>query len=434
VRDIVLTAFILGSLPFILRRPQLGVVMYVWISVMNPHQLTYSFARDFGFAAIVAIATLAGTLFSKDVKPPPLNSLTVMLVLFAGWTGITTLFALHPEPSFARWEGLLKTVLIAFLIPILFHRKEDLRLLVWVLVISIAYYGTKGGIWTLVSGGVNRVHGPPRSYISDNNDIAVAVVMIIPLMWYLQRTSQRKYVRWGLFAMALLCAVAVLGTYSRGALLAVCAMSAFLWWRTSGKVALLVAAVLAVPIALTSMPEKWYGRMSTIANYAEESSANARLNSWGTMLNIAKARPIVGGGFEVATPAVYARYSPNPRFRPQVAHSIYFQALGEHGFIGLAFYLGLLYALWTTAGKIVRRTKGRADGHWAYELSLMMQVSLIGFAVGGAFLSLVNFDVPYYLVGLMAATLALVNREVSMEAPRVLEQPVTCPAPGSERG
>jgi probable O-glycosylation ligase (exosortase A-associated) len=373
-------------------------------------------------------------LFSKNVKPPPITALTVTLVLFAGWTGVTTLFALYPEPSYARWEGLLKTILFAFLIPMLFHRKEDLRLLVWVLVISIAYYGTKGGIWTLVSGGANRVHGPPRSYIADNNDIAVAIVMIIPLMWYLQRTSPHKSVRWGLFTMALFCAVAVLGTYSRGALLAVCAMGAFLWWKTSGKVPLLLVAVLAVPIALTSMPEKWYERMSTIGNYQQESSANARLNSWATMLNVAKDRPIVGGGFEVATSGVYARYSPNPRFRPQVAHSIYFQALGEHGFVGLALYLALLYALWTTANKIIRSTKGRADCRWAYELSLMMQVSVIGFAVGGAFLSLVSFDVPYYLVGLMAAALALVRREASTQAPGVVEQPVPYPAPRSDRG
>jgi len=346
MRDIVLTAFILGALPFIVRRPQLGVAMYIWISVMNPHRLTWSFARDFNFAEIVAMATLAGILFSKDLKPPPRNAPTVMLLLFAGWTGVTTLFALYPEPSYHRWEALLKTVLFAFLIPMLFHRKEDLRALVWVLVISIAYYGSKGGIWILLSGGGNRVHGPPRSYIADNNDIAVAIVMIIPLMWYLQRTSPHKYVRWGLFTMTLFCAVAVLGTYSRGALLAVCAMGAFLWWRTSGKVALLLAAVLAIPLALTAMPEKWYGRMSTIANYELEPSANARLNSWGTMLNLAKERPIVGGGFEVAMPDVYARYSPNPRFKPQVAHSIYFQALGEHGFIGLGLYLALLYALW----------------------------------------------------------------------------------------
>jgi probable O-glycosylation ligase (exosortase A-associated) len=161
------------------------------------------------------------------------------------------------------------------------------------------------------------------------------------------------------------------------------------------------------------MPEKWYQRMETIKTYQDDGSANMRLNSWGTMWNLAKDRPVVGGGFEVATREVYARYSPDPRFPPQVAHSIYFQALGEHGFVGLALYLLLLASLWRKATLITRAVREQlphAEINWAGEFALMTQVSLVAFGVGGVFLSLVNFDVPYYLVGLMVATLALVDR------------------------
>jgi len=63
----------------------------------------------------------------------------------------------------------------------------------------------------------------------------------------------------------------------------------------------------------------------------------------------------------------------------------------------------------------------------------MMQVSLIGFVVGGAFLSLVSFDVPYYFVGIMAATLALVKREALTEAAGAVEQSAPYPTPGSVR-
>jgi probable O-glycosylation ligase (exosortase A-associated) len=352
------------------------------------------------------------------------NALTIAVVLFAGWTGVTTVFALYPEPSYEMWKALVKTQLMALLIPMLFHKKEDLRLLLWVLVLSIGYYGTKGGIWTLATGGAERVWGPTGSYIAGNNEVAVAIVMMIPLMWYLRLTSPHKYVRWMLIVMMLFCGVAVLGTYSRGALLAVCAMGAFLWWKSRSKVPVLLVALLAVPLALATMPEKWYERMDTIVNYEHDGSANSRLNVWSTMFNLAKDRPLVGGGFEVATREVYARYSPDPAYRPQVAHSIYFQAMGEHGFVGLALYVFLLYALWAAASRIVRTAKDRANLQWAYDLSLMMQVTLIGFAVGGAFLSLVNFDVPYYLIGIMAATLSLVRREAAEEA-RATLQPET---------
>jgi probable O-glycosylation ligase (exosortase A-associated) len=414
MRDIILTAFIFGSLPFILRRPQLGVAMYIWISVMNPHRLTWSFAYDMGFASIVAVATLMGTFFSKDLKPPPMNAPMIALILFGAWTGVTTVFALHPQPAYELWARLMKTLVMACLIPMLFHDKKDLRLLVWVLVVSIAYYGTKGGIWTLITGGSARVYGPPGSYIEDNNYLAVAIIMMIPLMRYLQLTSVSRPVRWALGFMMLCCAVAVLGTYSRGALLAVIAMGVLLWWKGKQKVPLLIVGLLAVPFALTSMPEKWHQRMETIKTYREDGSANRRLNSWGTMWNLAKDRPAVGGGFEVATREVYARYAPDPSVPPQVAHSIYFQALGEHGFVGLALYLLLLASLWRKAMLIIRAVREPPDGElaWAREFALMAQVTLVGFAVGGAFLSLVNYDVPYYLVGLVVATVALIDRHI----------------------
>jgi putative inorganic carbon (HCO3(-)) transporter len=254
------------------------------------------------------------------------------------------------------------------------------------------------------------VWGPPGSYIEDNNSLAIAVVMMIPLMRYLQLTSPHKWVRWGLVIMMLACGVGVLGTYSRGALLAVSAMVLFLGWKSRQRLPLFMIARVAIPLALAFMPERWYARMDTIAEYQQDSSAQMRLNTWATMLNIAKDRPIVGGGFEVAQRDVYLRYSPDASFPPQVAHSIYFQALGEHGFVGLALFLLLYFTFWRQAGALVRDSTRVSDGAWGRDFGLMIQVTLIGFAVGGAFLSLVNFDVPYYLMGAMIVARSIINR------------------------
>jgi putative inorganic carbon (HCO3(-)) transporter len=417
MRDFLLASFIIGSLPFVLWRPRIGVLLWVWIGVMNPHRLTWSFAYDFQFAAVIAVATLTGAVLSKDLKWPPVNTLTVALCLFIAWTGLTTVFALYPEAAFEKWKALVKTQLMVLLIPMLFHKKEDLRWLIWVLALSIAYFGVKGGLWTLLSGGVDRVYGPRDSYIADNNAIALALVMTIPLLRYLQLTSPHRYVRWGLIAMMILCGVAVLGTYSRGALVAAVAMLCLLWWKGKHKLAVLLIIVSAVPLALALMPDPWHQRMDTIAQYEQDDSARMRLNAWQTMITIAKDRPLMGGGFDVGSPEVYARYSPDPQFPPQSAHSVYFQALGEHGFVGLAVYLFVLLAFWRTASKVARVAISHAQFAWARHLSLMIQVTLIGFGVGGAFLTLLNFDVPYYLLGIMAAVVVIVERELAMRAP-----------------
>jgi putative inorganic carbon (hco3(-)) transporter len=414
VRDVLLTLVVFGAIPFILRRPHLGILMYVWLSVMNPHRLTWSFAHDFNFAAIVAVTTLVGAVFARK-RPLPINSLSLVLLAFVGWTSVTTVFALYPSDSFELWVTMMKTQLMVLLIPLLFQTREQVRQLIWVIVLSIGYYGTKGGVFTLLTGGQYKVYGPEASYIEDNNALAVAIIMVIPLMRYLFMTNPNKYLRWALFGMMTSCGLAVLGSYSRGALLAVGAMVTFLWLKGRHKVLFLMFAVVAFPVALFYMPEQWYQRMDTIAEYQQDSSANMRLNAWGTMFNIAKDRPLFGAGYEVALKPIFDRYSPDPSFPPQVAHSIYFEALGSHGFVGFAIYVLLLITHWKHAGRLVRGAKGRADLAWLYHYGLMMQVSIVGFAVGGAFLSLVNFDVPYYLIGTTLVVGRLLEQQLRAE-------------------
>ena len=237
--------------------------------------------------------------------------------------------------------------------------------------------------------------------------------------------------------MMLCCGIAVLGTYSRGALLAVCAMAAFFWWKGRHKLPILLIVLLATPLALSTMPDKWFERMETIKTYDQDSSASMRINAWKTMWNVAADRPVFGGGFELATRDIYARYSPDASFPPQVAHSIYFQALGEHGFVGLGLYLLLFVTLWKKTRIIIRATAAKPELVWVRELLLMIQVAFVGFAVGGAFLSLVNYDVPYYLIAIAVAGIAIAERHLNERpvpaATRDADQPLLRPLSGHPR-
>jgi probable O-glycosylation ligase (exosortase A-associated) len=424
MRDVALTLIVFGSIPFILARPYLGVLMYVWLSVMNPHRLTWSFAHDIPFVAIVAVATLAGVLFTRHRKPIPITPLTCALFAFIGWVTITTVFSAFPTESYALWTAMMKTQLMVLMIPVLFYSRENARRLIWVVVLSLAYYGTKGGIWTLLTGGHYRIYGPEGSYIEDNNALAAVLVMTIPIMRYLQVTTTRRSASIALTVMMIASGISVLGSYSRGAFLAVVVMLSFLWLKGRHKLSLTLAGILVIPLALMYMPEQWYKRMDTIETYQQDSSARMRLNAWGTMFNIAKDHPVLGAGFEVAQKEIYDRYSPDPSFPPQVAHSIYFEVLGEHGFVGLVLYLLLLGAHWQQAGRLVRKTRDRADLAWAGYYGRMMQVSLVGFAVGGAFLSLVNFDIPYYLVGVTVVVARLLEQQLANEREEAAAGPV----------
>jgi hypothetical protein len=56
--------------------------------------------------------------------------------------------------------------------------------------------------------------------------------------------------------------------------------------------------------------------------------------------------------------------------------------------------------------------RGREDLRWASLLAGMLQVSLVGYGVGGLFLGLAYFDLPYSLLALVVATHGVVAREL----------------------
>jgi probable O-glycosylation ligase (exosortase A-associated) len=329
---------------------------------------------------------------------------------------VTTFFAIHPELVYDQWSKVMKIMLMSYVTCILIRDKKHVQLLIGVIVFSLAYYGVKGGIFTLTSGGLYMVMGPGNSFIAGNNEMALALVITIPLLYYLQIITKHKLARYGLVVAMLLCAVAALGSYSRGALLALAAMGGFLWLKSQHKLRLALLCILAIPLVLAYMPEKWTQRMDTINTYEVDQSVAGRFNAWGMAYNLSKDRPLVGGGFAVTTRELFDRYAEDVNDVPRAAHSIYFQALGEHGYVGLGLYLLLGFLTWRSGVWIIRNTKNLKEYQWASSLASMIQVSIIGFATGGAFLSLLYFDVPYYLMAAMMATRIIVEKELKKKA------------------
>jgi probable O-glycosylation ligase (exosortase A-associated) len=412
MRDILITLIVFGSLPLTLKRPYIGVLMWVWMSVMNPHRLSYGFAYSFPFAAIIAVTTLAGLVITKDPKKLPLTSVTLCLIAFTLWMNVTTLFAFLPDPAQIMLSRVDKIMVMTLITAMLIKTRRQLDLLIWVLVVSIGYYGVKGGLFTILSGGGGIVWGPSGSFIEGNNEMALALISIIPMMFYLLLASTNKWVKRGLAVSMVLCGFASLGSYSRGALLGLSAMLLFLWLKSPKKIVPAIIMLALIPIALAVMPARWSERMDTINTYKSDASAMGRINAWKMATNVAMDRPLVGGGFEIWTRSVFAVYGPDPD-DVHAAHSIYFQALGEHGFVGLGFYLLTALLTWLRGSWIIRRARHLPDYKWAVHMATMIQVSMIGFAVGGAFLSLLYYDVPYYLMMAMVVNGELVAKALA---------------------
>jgi len=399
MRDIALFLFIMGLLPLAFKRPAIGVFLFTWISLMNPHRLTYGFAFSFPFAAIIAGVTLVGMFASREPRKLPMTPLVVVLILFMVWMTITGVTALEPDAAWEEWSRVAKTVLMFLVTVAVIHRIKDVKYLTTVVALSIGFYGAKGGLFTILTGGNSRVLGPYGTYIGDNNDLALAMVMTVPLVWYLQSQATNKWLRYALIALAVLTLAASAGSYSRGALLAGGAMLFFLWLKSANKLRTGAVLLMALPLLFLLMPEQWFTRMDSIGEYQQDGSALGRINSWHMAWNIASTN-LLGGGYRCFTPAVFRIYAPDP-LMVHAPHSIYFQVLGEHGFIGLGLFLLFLFLAWRTGSRTVRFCKGKPELQWASNLAAMCQVSLVGYLVGGAFLTLAYIDQIYDIVAIM---------------------------------
>ena len=411
MRDIFITVVIFGGCFFTLKRPHIGILLWSWVAYMSPHRLSWGFAYEFPFAYIIAIVTLISFVFYRDEKSFPRNTLIYIWFIFLIWMGLTTLFAIFPDVSKVQLIKVYKIQLFSVLSLMLLGNLHRMNQLIWVIVCSLGYFGVKGGVFTVLLGGGFTVWGPPGSFIFGNNELALATLMVIPLVNYLRIVTSNKWVRKGLLLAMLLMGVSAIGSQSRGALLAGGAMLMLLWIKSKNKVTGGVIAIVFSIALVTFMPESWHNRMDTIETYEEDSSAMGRINAWYAAFYLAKDR-FMGAGFDgINELAVFQNYAPNP-WDYHDSHSIYFEVLGDHGFIGLGLFLLIGFLTWLMASGVIRETSGSKDLSDLNILAKMLQVSLVAYATGGAFLGLAYFDLYYHLIVLVLLCRYLVDKEL----------------------
>lgn len=412
MRDILITLLVFSTLPFIVMRPSNGVYVWSWLGYMNPHRLAYGFAYSFPFAAVVAAATMLGFIFSKEKKMMHWTPTTALLIIWVLWMCITTALAIFPD---AAWDELKRTLKIQFMVLLtlmLINDRNRIDMLVWVIALSIGFYGIKGGVFAVLKGFNYRILGPEGSFIWGNNEIAFALIMTIPLFRYLQIHAKNAYIRWGLGIAMVLMGFSVISSYSRGAFVAGSLMLMFFIWFSKKKFMLIAALLIITPIVISVLPAKWFDRMNTIESYEEDNSALGRINAWYFAFNLSKDHPIKGGGYGTFNPDLFYIYAPEPE-NFHDSHSIYFEVLAEQGYVGLVIFLGLGILTFLNIRWIVKHTRDRPELEWCRNLALMIFVALIGYITGGLFIGLAYFDLPYHYIALVVIVRQFVARSIN---------------------
>jgi len=416
VRDIPLLVGFLIMLGVTLVRPWVGVLVWCWTALLVPNFYVFGIAYDVRFNFWIAALTLFSWLVSKEPKHIPLSGTVVLLALFTAVATISSLFSISPAQDMVwiSFDKFVKTMTLTLITIALINTEARIKALVFAIALSMGFHGVVEASKWIMSAGGHKIWGPGSSVIGDNNHFALAAVMMVPILIYLFGQTRNTMVRFVLAAGMVLQVITVVGTASRGGLLGVLALGLWIFVTTKRKLKFMIVALPVAVAALAIAPQTWYDRMETIQTADQDVSFMGRVIAWKINTLVALDHPFIGGGFRATEEyAVWSDYSrkfalldfvptDQPDINAHAAHSIYFQVLGDMGFLGLAIFVGLLMAAWRNSWITMTQTRNRPDMRWAHDLAKTLQYALVPYMVSGAALNMAYFELAYVVLALLA--------------------------------
>lgn len=410
MRDLIVLAIVMLWLPMSYGRPFAGLLLFSWLAYMRPQDLCWGFVRDLRLSLVVAVVMIAGWYANERGRRAftQWDFRTRGMVALGLLVTISYAFAFqHDEYTDKYYFEFLKILVIALFTAGQVDSPERFRTMAWTVALSLGFFGVKGGLFGVLAGGRPILRGP-GGMLEDNNDFALALVMNVPLLWYLGLGDGRQWVRRATQVGVMLTVITVVLTHSRGAFLALSMTALWIAWRSGHLVRALGGLLVLGMLFPLLAPQAVLDRLATIGD-TKESSANARLTAWATALRMIEDNPVLGVGLRNFQSS-YRRYSVIPlgeEGTTYVAHNSYLQIWAEGGSLAFVAYLLLIGSVFATCRRVFRLGWSRPDLAWASNYARMMEATSIGFAVGAFFLNRGHFDLWYHWLALVTSLLGV---------------------------
>lgn len=421
-------AIMLAWMPMAFMNGFVAFLLWIYTSVLSPQVFLYGFMSGFRFAFVFAGLAL-GLLILGRLKERGYfiwDKVGVLLVLFIVHALVSSFLAWSVNPSIAfRLEFFLKGMALALAAPFFLTSRERIHATLIVVVAGLGFHGVIDGGKVIQSGGAHTVVGIPGASLSDNNLLAVGLVMLLPLTLYLAKFSVSQLTKWASLGVFAFCVMTILGSNSRGGFLALAVLAVWYWLTSPRKIlAAVFVAVVAVGVVQFA-PERWFERIATIKDAAEDGSFLGRVAAWKVSINIANDNPVFGAGFDsVQISSIWNQYKYTSNFIDieipehlayKAAHSNYFQVMSDLGYVGLLLFLALLTSAFITRWQIKSLVKRLPGNHaWASELSTAMTLSLVAYMVGGGGVSLAYFELTYLQIVILSVIRHLLTKELGL--------------------
>jgi len=443
--------FMLAILPVLLyamaKRPFVAVGMWVWTALFFPNGWVYGPAASIRYNLLFTAVTILGYLAMKHKPTFRPGGLGVVVFVFFIWTTISTMLTIGiPEVAWEYWSRFAKTITLFLFILLIVEKKLHVDFMLWCVVLSVGFYANLEAAKFIASGGGHKISGMAGHALGDRNELALAFCMTLPICYYLlsEYGKRSQVIRYGLLGTLALLVFGVVGTQSRGGFIALLMLGGYLFLKSDRKILMGILAIGLIAVVGHLASEEYVGRINTIESATDDASFMSRVVAWKLSFILATQNPLFGGGFKalenfpvwVSLSRDFFSYPwfytgdlmPNTKVA-RAAHSVYFQVMGDHGFVGFGLYVGILTAAFFKAGSVARRAR-KLGADWLRTLAAMIQLSIFAFALGASALSFAYFDLIFALVGLVCVLEKRLLPAAVAASTRV-PTPVPAPAPGT---
>lgn len=419
MRDLLLLALLPVMLYAMAQRPFIAVGMWLWTALFFPNAWVYGIAGIPRYNLLFAAVAVGGYLMWKHKPRVQFTALGMLVLAFFLWTVGSSITTIGNEAvAWEIWNRFAKVVALFVFVVLVIKDKLHFDFVLWCIVLSVGFYADLETLKFIASGGGHKIAGLPGHVLGDRNELSLAFVMTLPLCYYLwiEYGKQSRMLGLALLGTMGLLALGVIGTQSRGGFVAMLTLAGYMYLKSDRKILFTVLLIAFGIGASFYISDDYVARIDTIAAADEDSSFMGRVVAWKLSFILAMQHPFFGGGFKaIENFSVWTDLSRNffdyPWFstgtalpnttHARAAHSVYFQVMGDHGFVGLTLYVGALGLAFLKAGKIARQARRIGAPGWLPLGATMVQLSLFSFAVGGSALSLAYFDLLFTLFGLI---------------------------------
>ena len=410
MQPIVYLILYFAGLASALRYPIWGVMTYFLAYYFNPiarwwradvPALRWSFIISMVLIATVLINKRS--LRNKGALFTPVNFFCILLIL-------NMLFVYPISVSFDQntyyFDQYLKMYVFAVLLVMVVDRKKHLQYYIMAHVLGSFYWGYLA--WSSPKRQGGRLYGMGGPDSLDDNSMAAHLLMVLPLLCFFILQGKRWQKLLGGASMLFVVNTIVLCN-SRGAILGLGVMALMTFfimkgWKQRLKGLLVVAMGIGLLLFLAD-PQfiERQIRPAQSGEYASDSSAQGRRNTWEAAWRLMKDRPlgVGGGGFELLSPIYIPDIVEAHEFETRAVHNTFLLVGTEYGFQGLFIYLAIVFLIVRNFRVVMKYTRSRMDQagmKFYYYASTTGLIGFVGFMTAATFVSRLQAEAFWWMM------------------------------------